>query len=63
MVPYRGRFALRIARAVLAGACLLAYVRASGWRLTWVVALLAAYLVYAVGAMVEVRYDSTWRDG
>ncbi|MGA3201355.1 MAG: sensor histidine kinase [Bryobacteraceae bacterium] len=62
MVPYRGRFALRIARAVLAGACLLAYVRASGWRLTWVVALLAAYLVYAVGAMVEVRYDSTWRN-
>jgi signal transduction histidine kinase len=62
MVPYRGRFALRIARAVLAGACLLAYVRASGWRLTWVVALLAAYLVYAVGAMFEVRYDSTWRN-
>jgi signal transduction histidine kinase len=62
MVPYRGRFALRIARAVLAGACLLAYVRASGWRLTWIVALLAAYLVYAIGAMFEVRYDSTWRN-
>jgi signal transduction histidine kinase len=61
MVPYRGRFALRIARLVLSTACLITYVRASGWRLTWVVALLAAYLVYALGAMIEVRYDSTRR--
>jgi len=61
MVPYRGRFALRIARMVVAIACLFSYVRATGWRFTWVVALLAAYLVYAAGAMFEVRYDSTWR--
>ncbi len=61
MVPYRGRFALRIARVLLATACLITYVRASGSRLTWVVALLAAYLVYAAGAMFEVRFDSTWR--
>jgi signal transduction histidine kinase len=61
MVPYRGRFALRIARVVLATACLIGYVRASGWRLTWVVALLAAYLVYAIGAMFEVRFDSPVR--
>jgi signal transduction histidine kinase len=61
MVPYRGRFALRIARLVLSAACLIAYVRASGWRLTWVIALLAAYLVYAIGAMIEVRFDSVWR--
>ncbi len=61
MVPYRGRFALRIARLVVAAACLISYVRATGWRFTWVVALLAAYLVYAVGSMFEVRFDSTWR--
>jgi len=61
MVPYRGRFALRIARMVLATTCLIAYVHSTGWRFTWVVALLAAYLVYAAGAVFEVRYDSTWR--
>jgi len=61
MVPYRGRFALRISRLLLAAACLITYERSAGWRLTWIVALLAAYLVYAVGAMFEVRFDSTWR--
>jgi signal transduction histidine kinase len=61
MVPYRGRFALRIARVVLSAACLIAYVRASGWRFTWIVALLAAYLVYAIGAIFEVRFDSIAR--
>ncbi len=61
MVPYRGRFALRIARVVLATACLAAYGRATGWHFTWIVALLAAYLVYAIGAMFEVRFDSTVR--
>ena len=61
MVPYRGRFALRVARMVLAAACLISYVRSTGLRFTWIVALLAAYLVYAIGSMFEVRYDSTLR--
>src|SRR5579863_1103396 len=61
MVPYRGRFALRIARMVLAAACLVSYVRSTGWRFTWIVALLIAYLVYAIGSMFEIRFDSTWR--
>jgi len=61
MVPYRGRFALRIARMVLATACLISYVRSTGWHFTWIVALLAAYLVYAVGSMFEIRFDSTVR--
>ncbi|HTB11192.1 MAG TPA: sensor histidine kinase [Bryobacteraceae bacterium] len=61
MVPYRGRFALRIARMVVATACLISYVHSTGWRFTWIIALLAAYLVYAVGAMFEVRFDSTVR--
>jgi len=34
MVPYRGRFALRIARLVLAAVCLAAYVRSNGWHFT-----------------------------
>src|SRR5580692_4720652 len=61
MVPYRGRFSLRIARMVLAAACLVSYVRSTGWHFTWIVALLIAYLVYAVGSMFEVRFDSTVR--
>ena len=61
MVPYRGRFALRTARMVLATACLIFYVRSTGWRFTWIVALLAAYLVYAIGSMFEIRFDSTTR--
>ncbi len=61
MVPYRGRFALRIARVVVATACLAAYGRSTGWHFTWIVALLAAYVVYAIGAMFEVRFDSTMR--
>ena len=61
MVPYRGRFALRISRLVLAMACIVGYARSFGWRLTWVMALLAAYLVYAAGSMFEVSFDSTFR--
>lgn len=61
MVPYRGRFALRIARTILATVCLITYVHSTGWRFTWIVALLAAYLVYAFGAIFELGFDSTWR--
>ena len=46
MVPYRGRLALRIARVLLALACLAWYVRAADERFTSVVAVLA-YLVYS----------------
>src|SRR5450631_2953742 len=61
MVPYRGRFALRISRLVLATACIVGYARSFGWHLNWVMALLTAYLVYAVGSMFEVSFDSTFR--
>jgi signal transduction histidine kinase len=46
---------------VLATACLISYVRTTGSHFTWIIALLAAYLVYAVGSMFEVRFDSTLR--
>src|SRR5579862_3497891 len=61
MVPYRGRLALRIIRIVLAAACLAWYVRAADERFTSVLAVLAAYLVYAAGVMFEVRLDSPAR--
>jgi signal transduction histidine kinase len=63
MVPYRGRLAIRIARTVLALACLIWYVKASDERLNSVIAVLAAYVVYAVGALFEARFDSNVRAG
>ncbi|HVO99948.1 MAG TPA: sensor histidine kinase [Bryobacteraceae bacterium] len=42
-------------------ACIVGYGHALGWRLTWIFALLAAYAVYAVGAMFELGFESTWR--
>jgi signal transduction histidine kinase len=61
MVPYRGRLALRIARIVLAVACLAWYLRVVDTRLTSILAVLAAYLVYSVGAFFELRLDSPTR--
>jgi signal transduction histidine kinase len=61
MVPYRGRLAFRIARTLLAVAGLLYFGITSGWPLTWVLAVLTAYAVYALGAIPEIRFDSTLR--
>lgn len=61
MIPYRGRLSLRIARIVLAVACLGWYALTAGPHVTWMTALLAAYLVYALGALIEVRFDKTMR--
>ena len=61
MVPYRGRLALRIARIALAAACLAWYARAADERFTSILAVLAAYLVYAIGALFELRFDSPVR--
>jgi signal transduction histidine kinase len=61
MVPYKGRLALRLARTVFAFASFLYYGFTAGWHLTWVVAVLAAYAVYALGALPEIRFDSPAR--
>jgi signal transduction histidine kinase len=61
MVPYRGRLALRLARTALAVLCLAEYLRLAGFRITWVMAVLAAYTLYSVGALLEVRYDTPVR--
>lgn len=61
MVPYRGRLALRIARIGLALACLIWYYRAANERFPSLLAILAAYLVYAAGVMFELRLDSPVR--
>src|SRR5579862_8796222 len=58
MIPYRGRLALRIARLVLAVSCGLWFARAGGLGGNWITALLAAYMLYAVGALFEIRSKS-----
>ena len=63
MVPYRGRLALRIARIVVALACLAWYTRVADERFTSILAVLAAYLAYAIGAIFELRFDSPFRAG
>jgi signal transduction histidine kinase len=61
MVPYHGRLALRIARLVLAVACLLWFLRGAGLSFTWVTAILSAYVVYSVGALLEIKFDTPLR--
>jgi len=45
----------------VAAVCLVPYIRTTSWHFTWIIALLTAYLAYSIGAMFEVRYDSTWQ--
>ena len=61
MVPYHGRLALRIARLVIAVGSAAAYIRTAGFGQNWVTALIAAYTVYALGAVFAVRYESPLR--
>ena len=61
MIPYRGRLSLRIARMVLALACLGWYGVTAGLHVELATALLAAYAVYSLGALSEVRFDAAMR--
>ncbi|HTS78176.1 MAG TPA: sensor histidine kinase [Bryobacteraceae bacterium] len=61
MVPYRGRLALRITRLLLAASCLTWYALRAEERFASILAVIAAYLVYAAGALFELRFDSTIR--
>ncbi|HEV8145796.1 MAG TPA: sensor histidine kinase [Bryobacteraceae bacterium] len=61
MVPYRGRRALRIARAVLSVTCLALYLVTAGPQITWALALVIAYALYGIGALFEPAFESTWR--
>jgi signal transduction histidine kinase len=61
MVPYRGRLALRIARTVLAAACLVWFLQGAGLHLTWILALLGAYVMFALGVQLESDFDTPLR--
>jgi len=57
MVPYRARLAIRVARVALALLCLSSYPFLAGARISWALALIAAYASFAVGALFEKRFD------
>ncbi|HEY4364371.1 MAG TPA: sensor histidine kinase [Bryobacteraceae bacterium] len=61
MVPYRGRLSLRIARTVLATACLGWFGLTAGLHVNWLTAVLAAYAVYSLGELPELGYPSATR--
>jgi len=63
MVPYRGRWSLRVARAVLALGCFAGYLISIGLRVPWALALLSAYAIYALGSLFEPRFESSTRSG
>jgi signal transduction histidine kinase len=63
MVPYRGRLALRIARVALSLGCVGWYAHAAEEPFTSIVAVLAAYGVYALGSLFELKFDSPLRAG
>src|SRR5882672_8319241 len=60
MVPYQGRFALRVAGVVLALACL-AWYPFTGARISSALVFLIAYAIFAVGTLFETRFDSAPR--
>jgi signal transduction histidine kinase len=60
MIPYSGRFAMRVTRVVMALACL-AWYPLTGGRISSVLAFLIAYAIFAVGTLYESRFDASPR--
>src|SRR5579862_5471588 len=60
MVPYQGRFAIRIARVVLALTCL-AWYPFTGGRISSSLVFLIAYAIFSVGALLESKFDTAPR--
>jgi signal transduction histidine kinase len=58
MVPFLGRYALRIARAILALACLAWYPFTPQAGISSSLVFLIAYAIFAVGTLFETRFDS-----
>ncbi|MEO5925320.1 MAG: sensor histidine kinase [Bryobacteraceae bacterium] len=61
MVPYRGRFALRIARLSVSLLCTGAFLRVSGLEFNLVVGLLALHAVYSAIELIDIGYESSLR--
>src|SRR6202166_228615 len=61
MVPYQGRFAVRVARVVLALLCLAWYPFTAGAHVSSSLVVLIAYAIFAVVTLFETRFDSAPR--
>src|SRR5215467_1769734 len=60
MVPYQGRFALRVGRVCLALACLVWY-PFTGGGVSYALVFLIAYAIFSVGTLFETHFDSSPR--
>jgi signal transduction histidine kinase len=58
MVPYRGRFALRLARLILSLASAAWYLQSTGWNVRIVAALFAAHVVFSLIVLIEMGHDT-----
>jgi signal transduction histidine kinase len=61
MVPYKGRLAFRVARTALAAACFVWFLHSVGWHLNWILAVLGAYAMFALGVQLESDFDTPVR--
>ncbi len=61
MVPYRGRFALRIARLGISILCAAVYLHATGLQLTLISGLLGAHILYSALELIDVGFESPLR--
>lgn len=57
MVPYRGRFAFRIARLILSILCAGWYLQSTGFGSAVAVSLLAIHLAFAIFALIRMDFD------
>lgn len=58
MVPYRGRFAFRIARLILSILCAGWYLQSTGFGSAVAVSLLAIHLAFAIFALIRMDFDA-----
>lgn len=61
MIPWAGRYGLRVARAVLALACLAWYPFTPNAGISSSLVFLIAYAIFAVGTLFETRFDAAPR--
>jgi signal transduction histidine kinase len=61
MVPYRGRFALRIARLTVSLLCTGLYLQNAGFTLTLFAGLLGAHVLYSAVELIDVGFESPIR--
>lgn len=62
MVPYRGRFALRVGRLAVSLACAAWYLRLTGFETGAVAGLLAAHAIFSAVSLIDLGYETPLRN-